>query len=39
MQHSALSRRYLNDVRQGQRTLFDAMQEVFNDAGVTLNLK
>jgi len=38
-QHSALSQRYLNDVRHGQRTLFDAIQEVFNDAGVTLNLR
>jgi RNAse (barnase) inhibitor barstar len=38
-QHSALSRHYLKDVRRGQRTLFDAIQDVFNDAGVTLNLK
>jgi RNAse (barnase) inhibitor barstar len=37
--HSALSRRYLDKVRQGQRTLFDAIQEVFGDAGVTLNLR
>jgi RNAse (barnase) inhibitor barstar len=38
-QHSASSRRYLDDVRQGQRTLFDAIREVFDDAGVTLDLR
>jgi RNAse (barnase) inhibitor barstar len=38
-QHSALSRRYLNAVRHGQGTLFDAIQDVFHDAGVPLNLK
>jgi RNAse (barnase) inhibitor barstar len=38
-QHSAVSRQYLNDVRHGRHTLFDAIQDVFNDAGVTLNLK
>ncbi len=38
-QHSALSRRYLNDVRHGQGTLFEAIQDVFHDAGVPLNLK
>ena len=31
-QHSALSRRYL-------RTFFDAIQDVFTDAGVTLKLR
>jgi RNAse (barnase) inhibitor barstar len=36
--HSALSRHDLNEVRQGQRTLFDAIQDVFHDAGVALNL-
>jgi RNAse (barnase) inhibitor barstar len=38
-QHSALSQHYLNDVHRGQRTLFDAIQDVFHDAGVPLNLK
>ncbi|MDT5049347.1 MAG: hypothetical protein QOJ56_5514 [Mycobacterium sp.] len=37
--HSALSQHYLSDVRHGQRTLFDAIQDVFNDAGVPLNLR
>jgi RNAse (barnase) inhibitor barstar len=36
---SALSQRYLNDLRHGQHTLFGAIQDVFNDAGVTLNLR
>ena len=34
--HSALSRRYLDGVRHGQRTLFDAIRDVFRDAGVPL---
>lgn len=38
-QHSALSARYLRDTRQGQRPLFDAIQTVFKDAGVTLKLR
>src|SRR6201996_1269347 len=38
-QHSALSRHYLDNVHLGQRTLFDAIREVFNDAGIALNLK
>ena len=38
-QHSALSRRYLDEIRYGQRTLFDAIQDVFSDAGVTLHLR
>ncbi len=38
-QHSALSRRYLDDVRHGQHTLFDGIQDVFTDAGVPLNLR
>jgi hypothetical protein len=37
-QHSALSQHYLNDVRHGQRT-FSMRQDVFNDAGVPLNLR
>ena len=37
-QHSALSRRYLNEIGYGQRTFFDAIQDVFSDAGVTLRL-
>ena len=38
-QHSAQSRRYLDNVSYGQRTLFDAIQDVFKDAGVTLRLR
>ena len=38
-QHSALSQHYLSDVQHGRRTLFDAIQDVFSDAGVPLNLK
>lgn len=37
--HSDLSRRHLQDVRRGQGTFFDAVRDVFNDAGVTLNLR
>jgi RNAse (barnase) inhibitor barstar len=37
-QHSALSRRYLDEVHLGQRSLFDAIREVFRDAGVPLKL-
>lgn len=35
-QHSALSRRSLDGARHGQRTLFEAIREVFRDAGVPL---
>src|ERR1700754_2779803 len=38
-QHSALSRRYLDDIRYGQRTLLDAIQDVFQDAGVARRLQ
>jgi RNAse (barnase) inhibitor barstar len=38
-QHSAASRQYLSDMRHGKRTLFDAIREVFRDAGVPLKLK
>ncbi len=38
-QHSALAKHHLGDARPGRRTLFDAIQEVFKDAGVTLNLR
>ena len=38
-QHSAQSRRYLDEIRYGQRTLFDAIHDVFKDAGVTLRLQ
>ena len=38
-QHSAVSRQYLNAVRHGGHTLFEAIQDVFRDAGVPLNLK
>src|ERR1700749_2222549 len=37
-QHSAQSRRYLDNVSYGQQTLFDAIRDVFQDAGVTLRL-
>jgi RNAse (barnase) inhibitor barstar len=37
-QHSALSRHHLDNVRHGQHTLFDAIRDVFNDAGVPLKL-
>jgi RNAse (barnase) inhibitor barstar len=36
-QHSALSRRYLGELRHGHRTLFDSIREVFRDAGVPLS--
>ena len=38
-QHSALSRRYLDDIGYGQSTFFDAIQDVFDDAGVALRLR
>ena len=38
-QHSALSQHYLKDVRRGRHTLFDAIHDVFKDAGVTLRLQ
>jgi RNAse (barnase) inhibitor barstar len=38
-QHSAASRHYLDDVRYGTQTLFDAISDVFKDAGVTLRLR
>ncbi|MFZ0225573.1 MAG: barstar family protein [Mycobacterium sp.] len=38
-QHSALSRNYLNEVRHGQRTLFEAIQDVFTEVGVPLDLQ
>ena len=37
-QHSALSRSYLAGVRRGQRSFVEAVQEVFDDAGITLRL-
>ena len=37
-EHSALSRRHLSDVRRGQRPFFNSVQDVFDDAGVTLKL-
>ncbi len=37
-QHSALSQRSLDAVRRGRSTLFEAIQDVFSDAGVPLNL-
>jgi RNAse (barnase) inhibitor barstar len=38
-QHSTLSRRYLENVQRGQRSFFDSVRDVFDDAGVTLNLR
>jgi RNAse (barnase) inhibitor barstar len=38
-QQSALSRHYLENVQRGQRSFFDSVQDVFDDAGVTLNLR
>ncbi len=38
-EHSALSRHYLNDVRHEKLSLFEAIQGVFEDAGVPLRLK
>jgi RNAse (barnase) inhibitor barstar len=38
-QNSALSQRHLNDVVCGKQTLFEAIQDVFKDAGVPLRLK
>jgi RNAse (barnase) inhibitor barstar len=38
-QSSALSRRHLNDVFYGKQTLFEAIRDVFADAGVPLRLK
>lgn len=38
-QHSALSQHYLGDVGPGQRTLFDAIRDVFRDAGIALRLR
>jgi RNAse (barnase) inhibitor barstar len=37
-QHSASSRRYLENVQQGQHSFFESVRDVFDDAGVTLNL-
>jgi RNAse (barnase) inhibitor barstar len=37
-QYSEVSRRHLEDVQRGQHTFFDAVREVFDDAGVTLKL-
>jgi RNAse (barnase) inhibitor barstar len=38
-QHSDQSRRYLQNVKRPRGTFFDAVREVFDDAGVTLNLR
>ncbi|MCW2733366.1 MAG: hypothetical protein JWR13_4182 [Mycobacterium sp.] len=38
-QYSDLSRRHLQDVQRGHGTFFDAVRDVFDDAGVTLNLR
>jgi RNAse (barnase) inhibitor barstar len=37
-QHSDLSQRHLKDEHRGPRTFFDAVLDVFDDAGVTLKL-
>jgi RNAse (barnase) inhibitor barstar len=36
---SALAQRHLDDVICGEQTLFEAIQDVFKDAGVPLRLK
>jgi RNAse (barnase) inhibitor barstar len=36
--HSEQSRRLLQDIAHGHGTFFDAVRDVFDDAGVTLNL-
>jgi RNAse (barnase) inhibitor barstar len=38
-EHSAISRRHLKDVQRGQLSFFDSVRDVFDNAGVTLNLK
>jgi RNAse (barnase) inhibitor barstar len=38
-QHSDVSRRCLKDDQRGKRTFFDAVLDVFDDAGVTLHLR
>jgi RNAse (barnase) inhibitor barstar len=38
-EHSSLSRRYLKDVQRGQASFFESVRDVFDNAGVTLNLK
>jgi RNAse (barnase) inhibitor barstar len=38
-QYSDLSRRHLQDVQRRHGTFFDAVRDVFDDAGVTLNLR
>jgi RNAse (barnase) inhibitor barstar len=38
-EHSALSRRYLTDVKRDGQPFFDSVRDVFADAGVTLHLR
>lgn len=38
-QHSALSRQNLEKVQDGQGSFFDSVRDVFDDVGVTLNLR
>ena len=38
-EHSAASRRHLKDARHGQRSFVDSVRDVFEDAGVPLNLR
>jgi RNAse (barnase) inhibitor barstar len=38
-QHSAVSQRYLNEVSHGKPAPFDAIRDVFKNAGVPLRLK
>ncbi len=38
-QHSSVSRRHLAAIREGRLPVFDAIRQVFEDAGVTLSLK
>jgi RNAse (barnase) inhibitor barstar len=38
-EHSDLSRRHLKEIQRGQLSFFEAVRDVFDNAGVTLNLK
>ncbi|MEZ0364576.1 barstar family protein [Mycobacterium sp. pUA109] len=37
--HSAVSRHYLKNVQRGSRPFVESVQDVFDDAGVTLHLR
>lgn len=38
-EHSAVSRRYLKNVQRGRQSFFESVRDVFDNAGVPLNLK